>query len=613
MRRFHSYGPVNVRSRFPVPPTDLDEQCLYLLFGNYNEDDHYSVPRKDLVDQCLNSLIGSDHESGHYFTIWAPRQTGKTWLTRQVVQEIKATYQDQYEIMSFSLGILRSISIPKDQISDEVPKFFSDIISEKFPNEPNVKDWKEFRDMFSRNKGLWDRPLIMLIDEVDTLPSFWLDVLVGQFREMYLDREANWLHGLSLIGVQAVDSERGSPFNVQKSLQVPNLTLCEVTALFDQYQQESGQVVEPEVVVNVYESTNGQPCLVGWFGELLTEKYNPGNGRSIDPNTWREITDLFDRDQLENDQIVEPELDGSVYESTIGLPCQAGLFGESLTEKYNPGNDRSIDPNTWETVHHAALTLEWNNTVMNLVKKVRMGYVPHVLGLFSRPDVSFSIDTEWCAYLYMNGVIVPKLQTDENGRKTSVCRFSCPFIQKRLYNALTDDLIGDRLPMLAIEPLDDLADVFEGEILNLPSLLDRYKAYLVRMKAQGLSPFKNQPQITDLHYTEAVGHFHLYAWLQAAIGRRCVTSPEFPTGNCKVDIHIRCNGKKGIIEVKSFVDMSETRKGTAQAAAYARSLNLNSVTLALFVPVDDKAVLAKLSGENQSDDVTVTVVAIGWT
>jgi len=88
MHRFRSYGPENVRFRFPVPPTDLDERCLYLLFGNYNEDDHYSVPRKDLVNQCLNSLIGSDHESGHYFTIWAPRQTGKTWLTHQVVQEI---------------------------------------------------------------------------------------------------------------------------------------------------------------------------------------------------------------------------------------------------------------------------------------------------------------------------------------------------------------------------------------------------------------------------------------------------------------------------------------------------------------------------------------------
>jgi hypothetical protein len=534
MRRFHSYGPVD-------------------------KDIHFSVPRTDIVKQYLDQLIGHPEKGGHYFTVWAPRQTGKTWLTRQVVQEIEERYPDQYKILSFSLGILRGISIPKNQNSDEIPKPFSNIISEKFPNEPVVKDWKEFRDMFSQSKGLWDRPLILLIDEVDTLPSFWLDVLVGQFREMYLDRPkdhlANWLHGLALIGVRAVlgvDSERGSPFNIQRSLHVPNFTLDEVIDLFDQYQQESGQIVEPEVTQSVYESTNGQPGLVGWFGELLTEKYNPGK-------------------------------------------------------------DRFIDLNMWKMVHHAAITLEWNNTVLNLVKKVRMGYVPHVLELFSRSDVSFSIDTEWCAYLYMNGVIVPELYTDEIGGITSVCRFSCPFIQKRLYNALTADLIGDRLPMLAVEPLDDLADVFEGETLNLPSLLHRYKAYLVRMKAKGLNPFKDQPRRTDLHYTEAVGHFHLYAWLQAAIGRRCVTSPEFPTGNGKVDIHIRCNGKKGIIEVKSFVDMSETRKGTEQAAAYARSLNLNSVTLALFVPVDDETILAKLSGENQFDLVTVTVVAIGWT
>jgi hypothetical protein len=371
---------------------------------------------------------------------------------------------------------------------------------------------------------------------------------------MYLDRQSYCIYGLALIGVRAVlgvDSERGSPFNVQRSLHVPNFTLDEVTDLFDQYQLESGQVVEPEVSQNVYESTNGQPGLVGWFGELLTEKYNPGQNAPIDTSIWN-------------------------------------------------------------TVLRKALFVEWNNTVLNLVKKVRTGYVPHIQKLFSSSDVPFSLDASWCGYLYLNGVIMPETSVDKNSNQVEVCRFSCPFIQKRLYNALTDDLIGD-LPMLAVEPLDDLADVFEGETLNLPPLLDRYKAYLIRMKAKGLNSFKDQPRRTDLHYTEAVGHFHLYAWLQAAIGRRCVTSPEFPTGNGKVDIHIRCNGMKGIIEVKSFVDMSETRKGTEQAAAYARSLNLNSVTLALFVPVDDETVLTKLSGEHQSHGVIVTVVAIGWT
>ena len=530
MRRFHSYGPVD-------------------------HDIHFCVPRTELVDRCLEQLVGYPEKGGHYFTVWAPRQTGKTWLTRQVVQDIQKRYPDRFDILFFSLGVLRGISIPDNQNSNEVPKALTDIISEKFPNEPTITGWKAFRDLFSRNRGLWDKPLILLIDEVDTLPFFWLDVLVGQFREMYLDRESNWLHGLALIGVRAVlgvDSERGPPFNIQRSLHVPNFTLDEVTELFDQYQRESGQIVDPEVVRSVYEATHGQPGLVGWFGELLTEKYNP------------------DKEQ-------------------------------------------AIDCNTWKTVHHAAMTLEWNNTILNLVKKVRKGYVSHVLELFSRSDVPFSIDAEWCAYLYMNGVIAPEFQTADNGTKTSLCRFSCPFIQKRLYNALADDLIGDRLPILALDPLDDLADVFEGETLNLPSLLDRYKAYLVRMKANGLNPFKDQPRRSDLNYTEAVGHFHLYAWLHAAIGRRCVTSQEFPTGNGKVDIHIRCNGRKGIVEVKSFVDMSETRKATEQAAAYARSLGLNAVTLALLVPVADEAILDKLSGENRSQDVTVTVVAIGWT
>jgi hypothetical protein len=415
--------------------------------------------------------------------------------------------------------------------------------------------WNAFKYLFHKDNTCFKRPLIFFIDEFDSLPPTVIDRLVTLFRDIYLKRDRYLLHGLSLIGVRAVlgvDSERGSPFNIQRSLHVPNFTMDEVTDLFDQYQQESGQAVEPEVSQNVYESTNGQPGLVGWFGELLTEKYNPGQNAPID---------------------------GSI----------------------------------WNTVLRKALFVEWNNTVFDLVKKVISGYVPHIQKLFSSSDVPFSLDAGWCGYLYLNGVIMPETSVDKDSNQVEVCRFSCPFIQKRLYNALTDDLIGDSLPMLAVEPLDDLEDVFEGKILNLPSLLDRYKAYLVRMKAKGLNPFKDQPRRTDLHYTEAVGHFHLYAWLQAAIGRRCVTSPEFPTGNGKVDIHIRCNGKKGIIEVKSFVDMSETRKGTEQAAAYARSLNLNSVTLALFVPVDDEAVLSKLSGEHQSNGVTVTVVAIGWT
>jgi hypothetical protein len=76
---------------------------------------------------------------------------------------------------------------------------------------------------------------------------------------------------------------------------------------------------------------------------------------------------------------------------------------------------------------------------------------------------------------------------------------------------------------------------------------------------------------------------------------------------------MNCNGKRGIIEVKSFIDVSEIRNARLQAAAYADSLGLTSVSLVLFVSVDDETILEKLSSQTILDRVTVHVVAIGWT
>ncbi|MEZ4658415.1 MAG: hypothetical protein R2911_12650 [Caldilineaceae bacterium] len=53
-----------------------------------------------------------------------------------------------------------------------------------------------------------------------------------------------------------------------------NLTADEVTAMFRWYEEESGQQVAPEVVDRLFYEAQGQPGLVSWFGELLTETYN---------------------------------------------------------------------------------------------------------------------------------------------------------------------------------------------------------------------------------------------------------------------------------------------------------------------------------------------------
>ncbi|MEZ4709432.1 MAG: hypothetical protein R3A44_19640 [Caldilineaceae bacterium] len=460
MRRFHSYGPVNRKV-------------------------HFTVERRELVEKCVDQLIGTPEAGGHYFTIWGPRQTGKTWLLQQVTQAIEERYPDQMTVFHFSLGALRGLQFTPGETASDFPERLSQLLETMLPSQPQVNSWKGFYDLFTKANGFWDRPLVLLIDEVDTIPAALIDLMVGQFRELYLYRERNWLHGLALIGVRAilgVESRRGSPFNIQRSLHVPNFTLAEVQDLYQQYQDEHGQIVEPAVVEAVYADTNGQPGLVCWLGELLTEKYNPGS-------------------------------------------------------------DQPIGQDVWAQVSNAARFLEPNNTVMNLIAKARLPeYQGFLLELFTRADIPFAFHDPIHNYLYLHGLIEPETTRNPDGSYENHCRFSSPFIQDTLYYALSSDLIGDRLPMLALDPLDDLADVFApANSLDLAALLQRYKAYLARLKSKGLNPWKEQPRRqSDLHLIEAVGHFHLYMWLQTAIGHRCVISPEFPTGNGRVDLHIGC-------------------------------------------------------------------------
>ncbi len=525
MRRFHSYGPVDCER-------------------------HFCVGRESLVEKCLDYLIGDPAKGGHYFTIWGPRQTGKTWLMREVIKVIRSRYDDRFLVGAMSMqGLVMKESEPDEAFLLRAPM----LVELAFGIEIEAPDtWEQWQMAFSKSRGIFGKPVVLVIDEFDSLPPKVIDNLVRLFRNIYLNREAFNLHSLALIGVRAVlgiESERGSPFNIQRSLHVPNLTKDEVVDLFGQYRKESGQEVDPVVIEKVYQVTRGQPGLVSWFGELLTEKFNPGK-------------------------------------------------------------DKKLDLLVWERTYGRACTTEWNNTILNLIKKAKGAYRPHVLELFAGSNVPFTLDADWCNYLYLHGIIDYESGIDSLGRETEICRFSNPFVQLRLYNTLTRDLVGDRTPILALDPLDDLSEVFDSQTLRMPALIRRYKDYLKRLKASGINPWKDQPRRVDMHLTEAAGHFHLYAWLREAVGRYCVISPEFPTGNGKVDLHLNCGGKAGIIEIKSFTDARQSRDAVRQAAGYAALLGSSSVVLVLFAPVEDETVLERLSGEQNLDGVVVTSFAI---
>ena len=233
MRTFSSYGPVD---------TDL----------------HYYAPRTGLIDRACELLIGRDPEKGvHYVTVWAPRRSGKTWIMQQVMKKIE-------EDGNFDACIISMQSAKDEETVEGVLEVFVTSLCEWFGIEfEPIKVFSKLRRLFSSR--YFKRPVVAIIDEFDAIGEAFINRFANEFRDMYIRRQNEagkasgekscLLHGLALIGVRSVlgiENDVGSPFNMQRSLHIPNLTLEETTGLFQWYERETGQKIDRKVVDRIF-------------------------------------------------------------------------------------------------------------------------------------------------------------------------------------------------------------------------------------------------------------------------------------------------------------------------------------------------------------------------
>jgi hypothetical protein len=525
MRRFHSYGPVDI-------------------------DENYYVPREELVEKAYTQLIGyNPQKSGHYFTVWAPRQTGKTWIMQQILMRLKK--DPRFHVLKINLEDQKD----KEKASEILQSIAGKIGEGLNQSFTNIDNQEKFMGIFK--KELLDRPLILILDEFDAILEKGINAVVGAFRNIYIQRrdesdkttgqKTYLLHGVSLIGVRSVlgiDNEKGSPFNVQRSVHIPNLTFAEVEAMFKWYEKESGQKVEEAVVRTLYEETLGQPGLIGWFGELLTETYNHDLKKPI--------------------------------------------------TMYN-----------FEEAYAAATHILPNNNILNIISKVqKKPYDGKVIELFQTTEkITFNFDNKELNYLYMNGVI----DQEKVGHKLYYVRFSCPFVQKRIFNYFSRQIFS-HLGQL-IHPLDAMKDAINEETLHIPNIIKRYQDYLKKNREIF---FKNVPRRKDdMRIYEAIYHFNLFRYLYDLLrGMEIEVIPQFPTGNGKIDLILKYREKIYALELKSFKNMYTFEKGIDQAAEYGRQMRLKEIFLLVFVELTPEEA-KQLDQEVEKAGIKVTVIAIG--
>jgi hypothetical protein len=297
----------------------------------------------------------------------------------------------------------------------------------------SIKQISDIPRLFT--KKYFQKPVILILDEFDALIEEFINDFADIFRDIFLSRSNEksrpsrertyLLHGLGLVGVRSVlgiENDTGSPFNVQRSLHIPNLTYDEVKNMFHWYEKDSGQKVEKQVIDRLFDETRGQPGLTCWLAELLTESYNEAK-------------------------------------------------------------DKPIRMDNFEEVYAAAVKILPNNNILNIISKAnKKEYEPTVLQLF-RTDrkIEFTYDNKELNYLYLHGVI----DREKENQTQYYVKFSSPFVQKRLFNYFSSNIFSDlgRLtePLANLEKVITSTHLDIRELMGLyQTYLQKNKSWLFK-------------------------------------------------------------------------------------------------------------------------------------
>ncbi|MCB9539534.1 MAG: ATP-binding protein [Myxococcales bacterium] len=262
------------------------------IAGPCQADIHYVLPPLARLPE-VRRLI----DSRTYFVLHAPRQTGKTTAALQLAAHLTA--EGRYTAVMLSVEVGEPFAEPAEA-EPAILKAWRRAASWQLPADLQPPPWPE--DVPGTRIGAalsaWaqhsERPLVVLLDEVDALPPRMLSSLLRQLRDGFPGRPQAFPWSLALVGMRDVrdyvlaagGSGRrgaGSPFNVKaESITLRNFDRAEVAALYGQHTEETGQAFTEAAIDRAFELTDGQPWLVNALARQCVASLESAPGTPVD-------------------------------------------------------------------------------------------------------------------------------------------------------------------------------------------------------------------------------------------------------------------------------------------------------------------------------------------
>lgn len=257
MRTFNVAGPVAATDHYCIPPLD-----------------------RDGVDSALTLI-----REKKYFILHGPPQSGKTSALLALADSLNSGDHGEYRCVYVNVEVARGAR-------EDIPRVVPAVIGEleqaglRYLQDESLKE--HCAEALSRGRpetaierllAAWSRsdprPLVLLVDGIDSLEGDGLLTALRQLRAGYDLRPGEFPQSIVLCGLRDLPDLRirssstgyvvagDSAFNIGADpVRLGNFSRDEVDRLLAQHTAESGQEFEPAAVNRVWVQTRGQPGLV---------------------------------------------------------------------------------------------------------------------------------------------------------------------------------------------------------------------------------------------------------------------------------------------------------------------------------------------------------------
>jgi hypothetical protein len=221
--------------------------------------EHYTLPRLDWIEKGKNLV-----QRNRYFTIWAPRQTGKSTYFRLLTNTLR---EEGYKVCHVNFESFKHASEADFLIS----------LKNNLTKQWGIPfETETLNSVFEQIENLKNEKCVLIIDEVEGINPLFFNSVLHVIRKAYHSRENHCLKSVVLVGVSnivGVVKDNASPFNIADNLNIPYFTNEETAELLNQHERETGQLFDPSVKNKISYITANQPGLVNAFAYQLVEDY----------------------------------------------------------------------------------------------------------------------------------------------------------------------------------------------------------------------------------------------------------------------------------------------------------------------------------------------------